>query len=98
MIAHLISLESEDVVADYRAIRRELETYDEELGKKEEIIILTKTDVTDEKSIAQATKALATFNKPIFAISVIDDVSLKYFGDALVKLLRGKEGSTGDIL
>ncbi len=88
MIAHLISLESEDVVADYNAIRRELETYDDELGKKDEIIVLTKTDVADETTIAKATKALAKFKKPVFAISVIDDASLKHFGDELVKHLR----------
>lgn len=88
MIAHLISLESEDVVADYQAIRRELEAYDKELGAKDEIIVLTKTDVTDEVGVAKATKALAKFKRPTFAISVLDDASLKHFGDELVKHLR----------
>ena len=91
MLAHLVSLESEDVVADYKAIRNELEAYDKELGEKDEIIVLTKTDTTDEKTIAKATKALEKFKKPVFAISVIDDLSIKYFADELVKHLRGKK-------
>ena len=49
MIAHLISLENEDVMEAYKTIRKELEAFDKELGEKEEIIVLTKTDIVDEK-------------------------------------------------
>lgn len=91
MIAHLISLENEDVMEAYKTIRNELETFDKELGEKDEIIILTKTDMVDEKTVEAATKKLAKLAKPIFAISILDDKVMKEFGDALVKLLRVKE-------
>jgi GTP-binding protein len=91
MIAHLVSLENEDVVAAYQTIRAELDAYDHELAQKDEIIILTKTDVTDEETIAKAMKALAKFKKPVFAISILDDAALKHFADELVKHLRAKE-------
>lgn len=91
MIAHLVSLENEDVVAAYKTIRGELEAYDKELGAKDEIILLTKTDMVDEETIAAAKKKLAKFKKPIFTISVYDDPAIKAFADEFVKILRDKE-------
>ena len=41
MIAHLVSLENEDVLAAYKTIRGELEAYDKDLAEKDEIILLT---------------------------------------------------------
>lgn len=91
MIAHLISLENEDVMEAYKTIRKELEAFDKELGEKDEIIILTKTDVVDEKTVEAAKKKLAKLKKPVFAITILDDKVMKEFGDELVKLLRAKE-------
>ncbi|OGZ16541.1 MAG: hypothetical protein A2494_04340 [Candidatus Lloydbacteria bacterium RIFOXYC12_FULL_46_25] len=91
MIAHLISLENEDVMEAYKTIRKELETFDKELGEKDEIIVLTKTDMVDEKTLEEAKKKLATLKKPVFTITILDDKVMKEFGDALVKLLRAKD-------
>src|SRR3989339_296185 len=91
MIAHLISLENGDVREAYKTIRKELETFDKELGEKDEIIVLTKTDMVDEKTLEEAKKKFATLKKPVFTITILDDKVMKEFGDALVKLLRAKE-------
>ena len=91
MIAHLVSLENEDVLAAYKTIRAELEAYDKELAEKDEIILLTKTDMVDEATIMAAKKKLAKFKKPIFTISVYDDPAIKIFADEFVKILRSKE-------
>lgn len=91
MIAHLISLENEDVLTAYKTIRKELEAFDKELGEKDEIIILTKTDMVDEETVEAAKKKLAKLKKPVFAITILDDKVMKEFGDTLVKLLRAKE-------
>lgn len=88
MIVHLISLESEDPVADYKIIRNELKTHSEELAKKREVIVLTKTDIADAKKIEKAKKALLKFTDDIFTVSMIDDESVKSFKDSLVKILR----------
>jgi GTP-binding protein len=92
MLAHLISLENEDVMEAYRTIRSELETYDKDLAKKDEIIILTKTDVTDEERLKEAQRKLSVLKGRVFALSVYDADALKHFADALVKLLREKKG------
>ena len=90
MIAHLVSLENEDVLSAYKTIRGELEAYSDELAKKDEIIILTKTDMVDEATLKKAKRDIATLKKPHFEISVYDDASIKKFSDELVKLLRKK--------
>ena len=91
MIAHLVSLENEDVLAAYKTIRAELEAYDKDLAEKDEIILLTKTDMVDEKTVEAAKKKLAKFKKPIFTISVYDDPAIKAFADEFVKILRAKQ-------
>ncbi len=88
IIFHCISLENEDVVTAYKTIRAELEAYSEILAEKPEIIILTKTDVSDEKKIAAAKKKLTKYCKTILSVSIIDDVSVKKLRDDLVKILR----------
>jgi GTP-binding protein len=91
MLAHLISLENEDVMKTYKTVRKELETYSDELAKKDEIIVLTKTDMVNEAVVEDAKKAMAKLKKPVFVISVIDDAQMKAFQDSLVKLLRAKD-------
>ncbi|PCI29269.1 GTPase ObgE [Candidatus Wolfebacteria bacterium] len=88
LLVHCISLESEDPVQDYESIRKELKDFDQELADKQEVIVLTKTDVSDESTIASIKKALKAKNPNIFLTSVYDDVSLKAFREALTVILR----------
>lgn len=89
MIAHLVSFENEKMMDAYKKIRKELEKYDEVLAEKEEIIILTKSDmVEDQKKIDKAKKDFEKLGVPVFVISLFDDEMVKKFMDGLVKLLR----------
>ncbi len=96
MIAHLVSFENSDPDASdgagmmqmYKNIRKELETYDADLAKKDEIIILTKTDMSDEKTIAKTVKSFEKLGKTVLTMSAFDDESVKKVGDELVKILR----------
>ena len=87
-ILHLISLENTAIVETYKTIRNELKQYGQGLDDKEETIILTKTDTTDQKTIDGAIKKLSKFNKDILTITVLDDSSIKNFSDEIVKRLR----------
>lgn len=87
MLAHLVSFENPDMMKTYKEIRKELEAYNPELAKKDEIIVLTKTDVTDGKIIKKAITEFKKLKKPIFTLSLYDDASVKDFGDELVKIL-----------
>lgn len=93
VLFHLISLENTTVektdVADvYKTIRAELKQYGQGLDKKEETIILTKTDMVDEKALATAMRAIKKLNKDILTVSVLDDASVKVLLDEMVKRLR----------
>lgn len=88
MILHFISLENEDVLSAYNTIRKELEEFGNGLAEKEEIILLTKTDMVDEKTIKDAEKKLKKTGREIHAISVVDEKSIKEFRDFLIQKLR----------
>ncbi len=88
MLIHLVSFEEKDLLDSYKKIRKELENYGNGLADKNEVILLTKTDMTDEKTIAKEIKAFAKLKKPVFSISLFDDSSIKSFADELIKILR----------
>lgn len=92
MIAHLVSFENPDEMMNvYKSIRNELEKYDPELAQKNEIIILTKTDMTDEKTVKAKIKEFSKLKKPVFATTLYDDASVKAFGDELIKILKAQQ-------
>lgn len=92
-ILHLISFENELVRAGgmmkvYKDIRKELATFGKELGDKEEIILLTKTDVVDDqKVIEKKVKEFEKLGKPVLTVTLYDSASVKAMEDKLVKLL-----------
>lgn len=49
VLIHCIDSTSEDFDRDYKTVRNELEKYNKEMLKKKEIILLTKSDLLDEK-------------------------------------------------
>jgi GTP-binding protein len=101
MIAHLISFEnlstgSTGMVKVYKEIRKELEKYDKNLGlgdeglsQKDEIIVLTKSDVVESEKIIEREKdKFKKISKNIFIISLYDDKSVKKFRDELMKIFK----------
>ena len=69
---HLIDATSEDIVRDYKTIRRELELYKESLLQKPEVVALNKIDSLTPKEIEKKKKLLAkNTTSPVFAISAI---------------------------
>lgn len=77
ILIHCISSESDDVLRDYKVIRKELEKYAPELTKKQEYIFLTKTDMIDEKEKKKKLKELEKTGKEIRDISILDDNSMQ---------------------
>lgn len=91
MIAHLVSFENEDMMGTYKNIIKELSSYDKSLLQKNEIIVLTKTDViADKKFIDKKVKEFEKLGKPVFLLSLYDDESVKAFMKELAKILKGK--------
>src|SRR3989344_850641 len=98
MLAHLVSFENSSMLKTYKEVRKELAKYDkklnlgdEGLSAKDEIIILTKTDVKeDQKIVAKKIKEFKKISKNVFTISLFDDKMIKKLRDELVKILKKK--------
>ena len=102
MLAHLVSFENANMLKSYKEIRKELAKYDNKLGldkdglpaqaglsSKQEIIILTKTDVMENpKIITKAVKAFEKLGRKVFTISLFDDKMVKKFKNDLSKILK----------
>ena len=87
-LLHCLSLENEDLVKAYKVIRNELKEYSEELTNKKEIVILTKTDLVDEKTLEKAIKKVSKLNPNVLSVTVLDDKSIKTLRDSLIKIFR----------
>jgi GTP-binding protein len=85
MLVHCVSCENEDIKEVYDVIRNEITKYDPELGERDEILLLTKTDVLDEKALKVKVKEAKKLNKNILTVSAYDDDSLKKLRDELTK-------------
>lgn len=94
MLAHLISFENDTEAGGkgmkkaYTEIRKEIETYGQGLPEKEEIIILTKTDVVSPDIIAKRVKEFEKLGKQVFTVTLYDNNAIKVLSDALVEILR----------
>ena len=69
---HLIDATSDDVVQVYKAIRKELDLYNDVLKQKPEVVVLNKADALTDKEIAKKQTALEkAIGKKVLVMSAI---------------------------
>lgn len=85
-LLHCISAETESAIEDYKTVRKELVEFKPELGKKSEIIVLTKTDMVDAKQVTKLKKELSTGKKKVISVSIHDYESVENFKNLLKSL------------
>lgn len=91
MLVHLVSSENDDLEATYNVVRKELEDFDPGLLKKQEIILLTKTDLMSNKEdIHDALKELKDLGSDVFAISIKNKDEVKELQDEILKMAADK--------
>lgn len=79
ILVHCLSAQSEDIMADYKIVRHELDNYSSILASKPEIVIITKADTLDEKSLHKLMK----LTKASLSTSIVDDKSIKKLNDLI---------------
>ncbi len=89
VLFHCVSAESAAVNEDYKAIRAELTKYDKNLAKKQEYILLTKSDLVDEATLKKQVTALKRFKKPMLVVSIHNTEQLKEVKQLLDGLVSG---------
>lgn len=84
-LLHCISCEVKDPKESYYTIRKELGAYNQKLLDKEEIILLTKTDLKLETEIKKQIKVLKTLGRQVLPVSIYN---LKNIGELKNLILR----------
>ena len=72
LLLNCISAESDNLEKDYRVIRRELNEFNPDLSKKEELILLTKSDIVTDKDLVHKQKILKKHGR-VFPVSLLDN-------------------------
>jgi GTP-binding protein len=87
IVAHLISLESDDLAQDYAIIRKELENFNSDLSEKTEIILLSKADLVSNDELAEKIEGFRNMGREALPFSILDEGSLKRVSDTLSNAL-----------
>lgn len=77
LLVHCIDSSSEDALNDYKTIRKELEDFSPLLLEKEEIIVLTKSDLIDEARKKELSKKFSKIKAKIFLLSLYENNSIE---------------------
>jgi GTPase len=94
MLLHCISLEEPDIQQAYTTIRNELSAWTGALTLKDEIIVLTKTDLVSEDQVKAAIASFRGTPTSIFAVSAESGDGVKELSDALTTILGKKKAPT----
>lgn len=78
IIVHLIDVNSDDFVRDYKTIRNELKSYDKSLARKKEIIVITKIETADENKLkTQVSRLKIKTRKQPLLMSAVTGVGIQ---------------------
>ena len=89
MLLHCISLENEDLEKTYHTVREELTNYDPKLAEKEEVLIITKSDLVQPGEGEDRLKKISAWKgKTMFVVSLYDMEAMKRLSNGLTKLLE----------
>lgn len=92
LLVHCIDITDPDPLATYKVIRDEFESYsDGVLLDKDEVILLTKTDLVQSDVIDKAISKLKATGKQIYTTSIYDKESLAIFVNALKLRIKKNE-------
>ena len=87
LLVHLVRADSDNPLADYRTIRRELAQYGAELARKKEIIVISQADRAKPEAVKNLLVELRQANSSALAVSAITKTGLKEFLDKIIQLL-----------
>jgi GTP-binding protein len=86
IILHLIDASQEDVVAAYKTVRHEMESYDGSINEKIEVVVLNKCDLVDDSEVI-AKKLSKAIKKDVLCCSAATNWNVKQILSKLLKML-----------
>jgi GTP-binding protein len=102
VLLHLVDATSDDIAGAYRTVRAELKAYGAGLGKKKEIVALSKCDALDDDAIAaKAAELKAAARKQPQVVSAVSGKGVKEVLTALAREIAksraGEEAAAGGV-
>lgn len=91
LLVHCISAEAKDIAHDYKIVSTELEKYNPFLIQKPRIILITKTDLVDDKQLKSQIRKLKKYNHAIYPISIHNWDSLETLKKVLTSSIHSTE-------
>jgi len=83
LLLHCLSSNSSSLIEDYKVVRKELGEFSEKLLDKDEVILLTKSDLVNEEKMRALKTKLKTLKRKIVVTSIHDEESI----NKLMKIL-----------
>ncbi len=88
MLIHCIDGTVDNVVETYNTVRNEFSEYNTKLLDKNEILLLTKSDLLTKEETGKKVKQLKKMNKKVYSINIYDDSEIKKLVPILLKELK----------
>jgi GTPase len=88
ILIHCIELTENNVAERYETVRHEFENFNKFLLEKPEIILLTKTDLVDEKTVRKYKSIFEKKGKQVLTCSLYDQKSIEVLMQTLEKVLE----------
>ncbi len=85
LLLHCLSSDSSSLIEDYKVVRKELGEFSEELLTKDEIVLLTKSDLVSEGKRKKIETELKALKRKIMATSIYDEESIQKLISVLSK-------------
>ncbi len=84
MLIHCVSCDSQDPLHDYQTVKNELKAFNAKLGKKDEVILLTKSDLIENERLKEIMKKFKNKSKNILTVSIYDPDSIDEVKNLLI--------------
>jgi GTP-binding protein len=88
VLIHCIDCKSADFKKDYETITKELQDYKNDLTIKNELLVLTKSDLIELKEVNKLLKIADKLNKNNLVVSIYDDKSLEELKAKILTLTK----------
>lgn len=88
IIVHCLGADSEDILRDYKTIRKELGEYDKDLLERPEIILITKTDLVTKEKLREVKGKLKSVKGETLTASIYDNESLEKLREKFHNMLK----------
>ncbi len=85
-LLHLIDITEEDLKKSYTQVRKELKNYSKDMLKKDELVVLNKTDLLEDKEVKKIKNDFLKKHKVnLITLSTLDKISISKIKSKLIK-------------